>query len=64
MVCNHGLEVDDNNQPAPENVPEGNQPPIMTKLYPDRLGAGTNTKNDTRVENGWTPVGKLSMDIF
>ncbi len=70
LVRNQGLEVDDDNQPAPENVPE---PPMTTNLYAgqtwgwdgiDQREVVINTKNDASFENGWTPVGKSWMEIF
>ncbi len=73
LVCNLGLEVDDDIQPAPKNVPEGNQPPMTTNLYAgqtwdwdgiNQWEVVINTKNDASFENGWTPVGKSWMDIF
>ncbi len=34
LVQNQGLEVDDDNEPAPENIPENSQVLVTTNLYP------------------------------
>ncbi len=34
LVENQGIEVDDDNKPAPENIPNDNQVPININLYP------------------------------
>ncbi len=33
LVRNQGLEVDDDNEPAPKNVPHGNEIPLQTNLF-------------------------------
>ena len=72
LVQNHGLGVDDDNEPALENISENNQVPITTNLYPgqtwgwdgiDQQELVIQTKKDASFQNDWSPHGKLWVDI-
>ena len=74
IVRGQGFEVDDDNEPAPENVPA-----IWDERRPDsdlyegqswgwdgidrRIVAGGNY-NEPSFPNGWTPQGKSFLDLF
>ena len=77
MVQNQGLDVDDNNAPAPENNPNiaGNNTPAVTNnsLFPgqkwgwyclDRCKTAGIINFDASVANGWSPLGKTYYEIF
>ncbi len=75
LVRNQGLEVDDDNEPAPENIPTNyaNEVPLTTSLYPgqrwgwdgiDQREVAIQTKNGAGFENGWSPAGKSWMEVF
>ncbi len=73
-VRNQGLQVDDDNQPSPENIPiNENEIPLTTNLYLGRKWGwevinqhevAIQTNIDAAFENGWSPSGKSWMDIF
>ncbi len=73
LVHNQGLEVDDNNEPAPENIPAAGEIPLTTNLQPgqswgwdgiDEREVVVQTKKDASLENDWTPVGKSWLEFF
>ncbi|MBM4179814.1 MAG: hypothetical protein FJ211_10875, partial [Ignavibacteria bacterium] len=70
-----GFEVDDDNDPAPENVPQLWDAPRLTDagLYEgqrwgwngiDRRVTEGGNYNGPSFANGWTPIGKTYMEIF
>ena len=75
LVRNMGFEVDDDNDPAPENVPAANAPrPNGAALYEgqecgwdgiDRRAMMQGSMyNDPKFTNDWTPQGKSYAEIF
>jgi hypothetical protein len=75
LVRNMGFEVDDDNEPAPENVPTNNAPrPNGGNLYEgqewgwdgiDRRAMMQGSMyNDPKFTNDWTPQGKDYIEIF
>ncbi len=73
LVRNQGLEVDDDNEPAPENIPAVGDIPLQTNLYPgqtwgwdgiDQRELVIQTKKDASFEGDWMPVGKKWSEIF
>ena len=70
-----GFEVDDDNDPAPENVPQLFDNPTVTDagLYKgqtwgwngmDRRVMEGGNYNGPLFANGWIPTGKIYMDVF
>ena len=77
MVRNQGLDVDDDNAPAPENDPNiaGNNTPAATNngLFPgqkwgwdrlDRRKTAGIIDVDASFATGWSPLGKTYYEIF
>jgi hypothetical protein len=75
LVRNMGFEVDDNNEPAPENVPAGNAPPVNggALLEVQEWGwDGIDRRamlqglmyNGSTFTNDWSPNGKSFSEIF
>ena len=74
LVRNQGLAVDDDNDPAPENVPLPNAPaPNGSVLYDDqtwewdgidRMTSAYPDKPDASFKKGWSPRDKSYMEIF
>ncbi len=69
------IEVDNDNEPLPENVPaNGNMPPANEGLYEDqswgwdgidwRITMGGGNYDGPSFPNRWTPQGKLFLDLF
>jgi hypothetical protein len=70
-----GFEVDDDNDPAPENLPQLFDNPTVTDtgLYEgqtwgwngmDRRVTEGGNYNGPSFANGWIPTGKIYMDVF
>ena len=75
LVRNMGFEVDDDNEPAPENVPAANAPrPNGAALYEgqeegwDGIDCRAMTQgslyNNPKFTHDWTPQGKSYAEIF
>ena len=74
LVRNQGHEVDDDNDPAPENIPSPNtRLPNGSVLYDDQAWAWDGIDQMTSAypdkpkpsfKRGWSPQGKTYMDIF
>jgi hypothetical protein len=73
-VRGQGFEVDDDNDPAPENVPAlWDEAPAVNDLYEgqswgwdgiDRRIVSGGNYNEPSFPNGWTPQGKSFLDLF
>jgi hypothetical protein len=69
-----GFEVNDDNDPAPENIPQGNEPvKIDGNLYEgqtwgwngvDRRVTEGGNYDGSSFTNGWMPTGKTRLDVF
>ncbi len=73
MMKSQGLEVDNDNEPAPENIPATGEIPLTMNLYPgqswgwdenNQRGVVIQTKKDVSCENDWLTIGKPYIDIF
>lgn len=74
LVRNQGLDVDDDNEPALENIPDPSQAARNpNELYEgqtwgwkgiDQRKAAGISDVAASFQNGWTPVGKDYYDIF
>jgi hypothetical protein len=74
MVRNQGFDVDDDNEPVPENVPTDDGPTVDDNngLYEDQTwgwdGIDRRANNGGYEEpsftNGWTPINKSFLDLF
>ena len=69
-----GFEVNDDNDPAPENIPQGDEPlQIDGDLFEGqtwgwngvdrRITEGGNYEGPS-FANGWTPTGKTNLEVF
>mmetsp|Transcript_26170 Transcript_26170/g.44619 ORF Transcript_26170/g.44619 Transcript_26170/m.44619 type:complete len:292 (-) Transcript_26170:1465-2340(-) len=73
-VRNQGLAVNDDNESAPENIPQANEPaPVVSKLNGgqswgwdgfDRRRAAKATNAKPTFNEGWSPRRKSFLDIF
>ncbi len=73
-VRGQGFEVDDNNDPAPENIPTlWDEAPAVNDLYKgqswgwdgiDRHVVAGGNYNEPSFTNHWTPQGKSFIDLF
>ena len=70
-----GFEVDNKNEPAPENIPQGNMPLVTDAagLYKGQrwgcngMDSHVNERgnyNGPSFKENWTPTGKLYMNVF
>ncbi len=74
MVREQGHEVDDNKDPAPENIPvPGSESNQNASLYEgqrwgwdgiDRRTMATPSMEPPSFADDWTPVGKLYNEVF
>ena len=75
LVRNMGFEVDDDNEPAPENVPGGNAPPVNGGALLEgqewgwdgidrRAMLQGSMYNGSTFTNEWSPNGKSFSEIF
>ena len=73
LVRNMGFEVNDDNEPAPENVPAGDAPPVNGgHSWKGRSGGGMALitvqqglmYNRSTFTNDWSPNGKSFSEIF
>jgi len=76
LVRNMGFEVDDDNEPAPENVPAGDAPPVNGgHSWKGSSGGGGGTAliavqcckaqyNGPTFTNDWSPNGNTIIEIF
>ncbi len=73
IVCNQGFNVDDDDEPVPENIPSPDAPlPVSHGLYEGQTWGWDGI--DRRANNGgyeepsfanlWTPAGKSYLDLF
>jgi hypothetical protein len=74
-IHQEGFEVDDDNEPLPENVPtNGNVPPANEGLYEGQswgwdgvdwqITMGGGNYDGPSFPNRWTPQGKSFLDLF
>ena len=74
LVRGQGFEVDDDNDPAPENVPAVDEaPPVVNDLLEgqewgwdgiDRRVVAGGNYNKPSFPNNWVPQGKTYLDLF
>ena len=75
LVRNMGFEVDDDNDPAPENVPDANAPPVNGGVLLEGQEWGWDgidrramlqgaMYNGSTFTNDWSPNGKSFSEIF
>ncbi len=74
LVRGQGFEVDDDNDPAPENVPAVDEaPPVVNDLLEgqewgwdgiDRRVVAGGNYNEPSFPNNWVPQGKSYLDLF
>jgi hypothetical protein len=73
-VRNQGLAVDDDNEPAPENISDANTQSINITQPKEgqtwgwdgidrRVVAGANNSKPT-FKDGWSPMGKTFLEVF
>ncbi len=71
FVRNQGLAVDDDNKPAPENVPDSQV--VFSRLFDsqswgydgiDRRRASVPIDNQPTFQGGWTAKNKILMEVF
>jgi hypothetical protein len=75
LVLAQGLDVDDDNEPAPENIPQTGAPPVAedTGLYPDQSWGwdGLDPRRTSNVQDqpasfllGWNPRNASPFQMF